>query len=171
VSPDYGRPRFIWPNIVGLAIGLGLLAAVLYWTGPWFHWLWFGIFYMNVGFWLLALMGIVITGYLAVRSGNNYQGEGLLISAGILFFVATICYMIYAPAAAKRELAQQINTVDISQLPATTQARFLPLDVARNCATNRLNISSERLGNVSAIDIKDQLDWVAPLIPNGEWNA
>lgn len=153
-------------DLAAVVLVLVVLALLCYAVAPWFHWFWFSLLYMNTGFWLILIAGIVVT-YISYRA-SPYSGMPEFVA--FIFSLGLLGYWIWSPQAANVTLAHQTRPTVIQKLPDTAKARYLPLEVARNCAINRAANSQIALGDIDPIDVAGELDWVMPQEPNGFWN-
>lgn len=158
-------------NLVFAGLALTIIVLFLvYLTGPALHWLWFDIFYLNPVF--VALIAVLVI-LVILGSGSMYENEstGSLYWAGAVIAVILLAgYMLVAGTLADQLFVKGLHPTQISTLPATKGVRYVPYEVAVAYSKNRFTNPLYQAGDIDPIDQGNELDWVAPRIPNGIWN-
>ncbi|MDO8551870.1 MAG: hypothetical protein Q7S03_04315 [bacterium] len=143
------------------------VAAVMVWfVSPMFHWLFFDIFFRSWPFCLLLAAAIIFF----TIANNEYSSSGLVV-LGVICSIGAVFLLMFYDGLTRQYLAQSIAPTKIESLPDTHSVRFLPYEVAKRFGDNKVQESRILLGKVTPLDENNQLDWVAPRVPNGPWNA
>ena len=151
---------FVW-------IGFGVL--FMWMTRPWWHWLWFGVFYMNPTFWIFTtviILGMRLLYWLRIKRRFILTGMGLWI-------ILTVSLLVLGPAITKVKIYHSIIPITqrISLLPETIKVRYLPLEIALQYGENKIQESEIKLGDIDPIVFDDKFSWVAARVPNGFWRG
>lgn len=142
-----------------------ILGIVLWAISPGMHGFWFA-FYQGKGIFLAVLVVALGVGAFLLQNTAVRVVGGMVCAVGVVMLLSSL---FIGSTVAKTELAQSIEAEEMSDLPDTTGIRYLPLQVAENCAVTRLRSSQYVLGDIDPIGTGSELDWVAPLEPNGTW--
>jgi hypothetical protein len=163
-----------WSKLSGavkLAVGLAALALVafLLWaTAPLtiMQWFWVRLIWMHPIGWLLTVASLVILGVLITREHTT----------AVLVFASAACiglilYATLANGLMRWYLVKDINPTMLTALPNTTEVRYLPKPVAERFGANKVQDPRHHFGDMDPLDTGGELDWVAPQVPTGFWNA
>lgn len=156
------------PQILVITLGAVLLVALAFAAAPLFHWLWFGVFYLHPVGSVLVIAAVLIALWLFLTRGRRIGCSGWALLA--LLLAGLIGYARLADGLSQRALVAGLQPTRLDQLPETTEVRYLPMDVAARYGDNRVQDPLYHLGDFDPLDVGDQLNWVAPRVPSGEWN-
>lgn len=151
-------------TVLGLA-GIGLLGWLISATSPLFHWLWFDWFYRHpVGtIWIVAIVASCI--FAMARADSEGSHRAWFIP--LVLIAALVFYGIWAGALTHYYLVKDLSPTMMSELPTTTEIRYLPMAVAEKYGANRTQDPVYKLGDFDPLDTGTELAWVAPRIPSG----
>ncbi len=161
--------RLIILTIIVFFILLG--CCIVAWiTSPLMHWLWFDIFYLHPAeslFWVIAVIA------LGWSIGRAIVGDSLwpFIWCFLPVLTYVIFFQIWAGSLIGSKLVGDLQPEQLSALPNTTAVRWLPYEVAVNFGKNKVNDSTVEPGGFEPFIDGQQIDMVAPRVPNGFYNA
>lgn len=156
-------------GLLGSGIGWLCFTGLFIWsTWPWWHWLFFDVFYMNITFWIGAALIAVLSLLILLKTRRTWSCVGAGVGA-LMILLIVLCVL--GSPITKVKLYQGISPAvqELTNLPDTTQVRFLPLEIAHRYAENKLQESEVKIGDIDPIFFEDEFSWVAARIPNGFW--
>ncbi len=143
---------------------------------PWFHPLFFGLFFNNLGFWIVC--GVILVAAILAGLLSNSLGSGRDVAVGVcfvLFVIGVIAWLsVYGFMGGRWSRSALYGTLqyeELQQLPDTTSIRYLPMEVARQLAKNALQEPGITLGEAEPLVREAEVEWIAPRIPNGLLNS
>lgn len=137
----------------------GVLWLVWFFSPP-LHWVWYHIFMLQPTGWVLTIGLLAWIGHALLK-------DEVPIGRLIVSIVVWLSYAVFSPNYAAYALANNVQVQELKALPDTTGIRYMPKDVAHAFARNEMNDSTVELGPMHPIDINNQLNWVAALVPHG----
>lgn len=153
--------------VLGMLWGLFLTVSL--------HWIVVQLFVTKLAFWAVTIVVVVLLGFLTGRMLETTDSDELYmrptwIGALVVGFVVIIGVGIIALGAYNQDLASA-NYSSLVSLLDTSQVRYLPLEVAKNDASNRYQDSQTELDNFVPVLGPDGVNWVVAQTPQGVFNS
>lgn len=155
--------------MVNIASGIAFMVL----SKPWWHWIWFDIFYKNPTIWIF--FGIFLLLFLIILAFGILRNldEGTIAGLGTFFFICWIISIIVVSSLSgvvtKSFVYDRISrqAITVTNLSDTTKIRYLPMEVAEYYGENRMQEPGIQLGDFDAIMYNGELTWVAPREQSG----
>jgi len=155
--------------VTNLASGIAFMVL----AKPWWHWIWFNIFYMNPTVWIFFGIFLLIFTLVLILGLKLKWDEGAIGSIGVFLFFCWIISIIVVSCLSgvvtKSFVYDRIHlqATTVSNLSDTTKIRYLPMEVAEYYGENRMQEPGIQLGDFDAIMYNGELTWVAPREQSG----
>jgi len=171
-----------------------MFVGFLWLSRPWWHWLWFRVFYMNPTFWIFTVAIGVILGLIYWLRRNvrkprvvkprwreeeyltterrvwHYLGTGLGLWIALIIFYSVWCGPFTATGPLNMcKIYQELEpmTITLDTLPETIGVRYMPLEVAEYYGKSKLGRPEIKYGNFDPIIYEGELVWVSPREQDG----
>ncbi len=164
--------------IVGMLV-LALFAYLAYLVRPLFQWTIVNIFFVNFWFWVLCLPLLALATWLArVRFRGSGQSKAerrkAVVRIRLLWFATLapliIVFAVFSGAWTSTRMLNDISFATKSGVADTSLVRYMPYEVAFSYANSKQDDPTKRVGEMHAVQVGDDLLWIAPLTPNGMVN-
>lgn len=156
-------------TVINFASGIAFMVM----AKPWWHWIWYDIFYMNPTVWIFFGIFLLIFIVVLAFGINRNMDEGTIGSIGgflaICWVISIIVVSCINGVVTKSFIYDSISrqAITVTNLSDTTKIRYLPMEVAEYYGENRMQEPGIKLGDFDAIMYNGELTWVAPREQSG----